>query len=121
MKKRTPGLSYPARAFSLTPLARHGDLLLCQYSVLVQGVSRIRVLSLAEEGPMLHGTVARLFDEGSIADAEVLGVPLGCPVHGGIEWWFCHWAVWAYTHCQLQGAIPASLEARTDLRGGGGG
>lgn len=44
-----------------------------QYSVLVQGVSRIRVLSVAEEGPMLHATVVRLHDQGSIADAEVRG------------------------------------------------
>ncbi len=42
-----------------------------QYSVLVQGVSRIRVLSLSEDGPLLLGSVVRLFDQGSIADAEV--------------------------------------------------
>lgn len=42
-----------------------------QYSVLVQGVSRIRVLSLSEDGPMLLGTVIRLKDQGSVADAEV--------------------------------------------------
>lgn len=47
-----------------------------QYSVLVQGVSRIRALSLAEEGPMLHATVVRLRDQGSIADAEVLYVSI---------------------------------------------
>lgn len=41
---------------------------------------------------MLHGTVARLFDEGSIADAEVLGVPLGCPVHGDRVVFFCFFA-----------------------------
>lgn len=42
-----------------------------QYSLLVQGVSRIRALSLSEDGPMLLGTVIRLHDKGSIADAEV--------------------------------------------------
>ena len=43
-----------------------------QYSVLVQGVSRIGVLSLSEEeGPMLHGAVVRLHNEGSISDPEV--------------------------------------------------
>lgn len=42
-----------------------------QYSVLVQGVSRVRLLSLSEEEPLLQGTVVRLFDQGSTADAEV--------------------------------------------------
>ncbi|CAN0083377.1 unnamed protein product, partial [Ectocarpus sp. 4 AP-2014] len=47
-----------------------------KYSVLVQGVSRIRLLSVSEEEAMLHGTVVRLFDQGSIADAEVKALSL---------------------------------------------
>ncbi|CAM9677823.1 unnamed protein product, partial [Ectocarpus sp. 12 AP-2014] len=47
-----------------------------KYSVLVQGVSRIRLLSVSEEELMLHGTVVRLFDQGSIADAEVKALSL---------------------------------------------
>ncbi|CAM9781125.1 unnamed protein product, partial [Hapterophycus canaliculatus] len=47
-----------------------------QYSVLVQGVSRIRALSLSEDGPMLLGTVVRLHDKGSVADAEVKALSL---------------------------------------------
>lgn len=47
--------------------------------MLVQGVSRIRILNLAEEGPMLHGMVARLHDQGSITDPEVC-------IMGGLEY-----------------------------------
>ena len=51
-----------------------------QYSVLATGVSRIRVLSLSEEeGPMLHGAVVRLHDEGSISDPESLRRSCGPP------------------------------------------
>lgn len=62
---------------SWPPLSRRAGS--CQYTVLVQGVSRIRVLSLAEEGPMLHGTVVRLQDQGSITDPEVGGLGVFCP------------------------------------------
>lgn len=81
----------------------------------MQGVSRIRVLSLSEDGPLLLGSVVRLFDQGSVADAEVGGCVQGFrrPQRQASVFWRLLCVVVFYgilTRFSFSRAVPAAQE-----------